>query len=279
LKKNIPDTDHVFLLTDYANEYNWFSAADPSGGLNYFVNTGEWEFFLPSDRKFPIAYEVMTNIIRVMMFGTNESVLEHAHATSRGCINDLCANKKEVIYKMRTGDLCEYCHKVLHAKNIDPLILSQFFKTIDDIRSQMLFRERFKLTMQPSRVEIRGMEKKIFLTDLGNSELKLAPLERTLYLLFVKHENGLHLNEIHEHAGWISETYSRIGNPRTVAELRNSIELLINPTENSVSEKISRIKNKITATVGEELAPQYIIAGERGQPKRIVLDRNLISYN
>lgn len=140
----------------------------------------------------------------------------------------------------------------------------------------MLFRERFKATRLPSRIEIKGSNRNIYFIDLGNAELKLSPLEKTVYLLFLENPEGLHLNEIYIHQKRMESLYSQLGNARSLPELKNSIGQLADPTENSVSEKISRIRNKIVRLIGEDLAPHYIIEGPRAERKKIALDRNLV---
>ncbi|MFA5816905.1 MAG: hypothetical protein WC865_14945 [Bacteroidales bacterium] len=46
-KYRIPADEPVVLLTNYANEYNWFSGSDRSGKLNMFGQTDLWELNNP----------------------------------------------------------------------------------------------------------------------------------------------------------------------------------------------------------------------------------------
>jgi hypothetical protein len=118
--------------------------------------------------------------------------------------------------------------------------------------------------------------KRIYFTDLSDVELKLTPLERLVYLLFLEHTDGLHLSEVSDHREWIEDTYRQIGNSRTVAEFRNSIDQLLDPTENSMNEKLSKIRRKIVSLVGEDLAEHYVIDGMKNEKKRILLDRGFV---
>ena len=274
---NIDKHDYVILLTELANEKNWFAAGDPSDKLNFFVHTDQWGFFIACDPRFPIAYEVMAAILHRLMFKNYNELKNYYHNVARGCVNDFCENKKDITFKLRTADICPDCQEILLQKGINPAITNQIFKTLDDIRGQMLFRERFKTTHQPSRIKIKGPKQKIFFADLANAELRLTPLEKTVFLLFLQIEDGLQLNQLCEHQQWLEDTYKLLGNG-TVAEMRNSIEQLINPVENSVSEKISRIRNKIEQLTGNDLSDYYVIEGPRGERKKIKLDRNLVTY-
>ena len=272
-------SDACVLLTNLANDKNWFSGIDPIWKPNFFIHTDQWEYFLPCDPRFPIAYEVLANILQYCMFKNYGELTEHIHHSPCGCLNDFCKEKKEVTLKLRTADICPDCQKILLNKNVDPRLISQITRTFESIRMQMLFTERFKTVQQPSRLSIKGPQKRIFFVDLDNIELKFTPLEKTIFLLFLNHKDGLSLNSLHEHINEIKEIYRQVGNPKTVAELNNSIDQLIDPTENSVYEKLSKIKSKVISLVGEELAPYYYIDGQRAERKTIRLDRGLVTFD
>jgi hypothetical protein len=167
---------------------------------------------------------------------------------------------------------------LLHDRGVDPRITDQVLNTLESLRKQMLFRERYKTTRLPSRLEVRGPMRRIFLTDFGDAELKLTPLERTIYLLFLQHPGGIRLSELIDYRPWIEGTYQVIGNARTVAEFRNSVDQLVDPTENSLNEKLSRIRRKIVSLVGEDLAGHYVIDGPKNEKKLIALPASMIRF-
>jgi hypothetical protein len=47
-------------------------------------------------------------------------------------------------------------------------------------------------------------------------------------------------------------------------------------TSNSINEKCSRIKEAFVSKVDERIAESYYITGSRQEPKRVILDRNLV---
>ncbi|MFM8431950.1 MAG: hypothetical protein ACKOA1_04055 [Bacteroidota bacterium] len=277
LKNQILFEDHVVLLTYMVNDLNWFAGSDQAA-FNHFVHADQWKLYLPCDPRFPVAYEVAANIFRRLIINSYREAVNHLHKSPKGCLNDFCQQKKDIILKLRTGDICYDCMKHIGERNVPPALLDQVLKIFDSIRTQMLFRERYRNVQRPSRLSVRGNSQRIFFTDLSDVELRLTPLEKTLYLLFLKEENGLMLSDLHDHRNWIREMYRKIGNPRTVAEMENSINQMTDPTENSASEKISKIRRKIIAITGEELAKQYVIDGLVGQIKKIVLDRSLLEW-
>lgn len=109
------------------------------------------------------------------------------HNISRGCMNDFNQNKREDILKLRTADLCPDCSKQLIDMNINKDFVNQVFQFMEAIRSNILYRERFALTQKPSRLLIKGIRKDIFFSDIQNCALRLTPLEKTVYLLFLKY--------------------------------------------------------------------------------------------
>lgn len=273
----VNENDYVILLTNLANESNWFAAGEPNGTPNFFIHTDQWEFYLPCDPVFPVAFEVVVMILHRLMFDNYLDMKPHLHEKPRGCVNDFCQNKKDITFKLRTADICNDCQQLILKKNIDPSIINQVISIIEDIRKQMLFRERFVMTKQLSRVCVKGSRQRIFFTDLSNAELNLTPLERLVYLLFLKNNQGLHYTHVIDHEDWLKETYLQIGNG-TLANMHNSVKQLVDRTENSLSEKISKIKYKLEQLAGKDLAENYTINGNRSEIRLIKFDRSLLSY-
>lgn len=271
--------DHVFYLTDLGNDMNWFGSVGPSM-KDYFIQTSGWSMFFGEevDERFPVAYEVAVWLIRHLMFEQREEILDAVHKTPRGCGNDFCENKQDIILKMRTADLCPECMKLLQSRDASPLIVNQLFDIMDGIRKNMTFRERAKLIRKPSRMEIRGHMKKIFLTDLGDLELRFNPKERSIYLFYLNHPEGIHLTELNDHREEIAGYYGRFTNQFDKEEIEESINRLLDPLDNNINVVLSRIKRKLRDAVGEELLPFYIIDGEHGGEKRIALDWEYITY-
>ncbi len=274
---SIPQTDIVVLLTDIANDTNWFGGVSPSM-KNYFVQTSNWEHYFGNDIdvRFPIAYEVIVWVMRYYMVADNQEIWNGVHKKSIGCIMDFCEEKLQIILKMRTADVCESCMNKFIEQDVPVLYTRQFFDILDGIRKSMTFRGRSVLLKQPSKLEIRGRNKKMLFTDLGGLELSLNPKEKTLYLLFLKHEEGILLSHLQDHEVELFENYEKISNQSETEQQRQTIKFLINPLENDSNVVISRINRKIKSAVGESLYDFYCIQGDRGEKKGIKLDRELV---
>ena len=274
---DLGDSEGVVILTELDNEKNWFSAFDPSGRRNYFVQTSYWDYFMGSDQRFPVAYLVATEIMQAELFGGYQDLLKYVHKKPRGCVMDMCKNKKEVTLKLRTADFCSDCLDLIGERGMDHGLVQQVFGILEGIRSQMLFKERFRITMKPSRLSIRGRQRKFFLDDLGDLELRLNPMEKTVYLFFLDHPDGIALTDLPDHRAKFLDIYESVSNASSKELIENRVDDLISPLSNSMSEKISRIRRKFNDAVGEEMANAYIIQGPNAGLKRIELDRKLVS--
>ncbi|GHT45364.1 hypothetical protein FACS189440_01230 [Bacteroidia bacterium] len=60
--------------------------------------------------------------------------------------------------------------------------------------------------------------------------------------------------------------------------MTDSIEKMCNPLDNSINEKLSRIREAFVKNIAEEYAKFYYVSGERGDVKRIRLDKKLVDY-
>jgi hypothetical protein len=248
----IPGDDIVILLTDVGNESNWFgSVADSMRDI--FIQTSNWHHYLGNsiDIRFPIAYEIAVWVLRHFMFGTRAEIMTGIHEIPKGCVNDFCQEKSQVMLKMRTADMCESCMARLIEKDMPALLCRQFFSIMDGIRSNMTFRERSPLLRHPSRIEV---------------------------LLFLTHPNGFALTEIQDHTIELTQLYSRFCTQDEQSLITDAITRLVDPLDNDINVVLSRIRKKLKEAVGQSLLDYYAIDGERGGKKKIRLDRELISF-
>ena len=274
VKKNLDRNDFVFLLTDVANEHNWFSALDPENLKNGFVHTADWEFYVRCNPVYPITYLVACLVLQEHFYGDPDFLTHVVHDSPLGCMNDFCGNKKEVLMKLRTADICYDCIETLK-QSCEPLVLQQMLDIFEGVRTRMLFNQNFRQNVKPSKLFITK-SKKIILEDFNKIEINLRPLEKTLYLFFLQHPEGVMLHDLTDHKAELLQIYSRISTSGLSAEIHNRIDGLVDVNSNSASEKISKIKAAFVNAIGTELSKHYIIWGENGEAKRIGLDRELV---
>lgn len=106
-------------------------------------------------------------------------------------------------------------------------------------------------------------------------ELKLEPLLKALYILFLRNLNGINLSDLYLHKNDILEYYRMISNSENIERMTKSVNQLVDVRENSIHEKISKINRSIRklfkeANTGVDPIP-YFIAGPKGDAKRILI--------
>ena len=278
-KNNLPPGDRIVLLTEFNNEHNWFSAADPLGENNFFIHAEQWGYYTHAEARFPVAYLVATGILKKLAFENYDELNRHIHQQPRGCISDFCKDKREIVLKMRTADICPECMEVIREKKIERELISQCFRIMEHIRTQLLFRERYELIRQPSTLVITPKRDPIRFPDMDNSQLRLSPIEKAVYILFLEHPEGIHFNRMDEHRERLGEIYDRVGHDFILANRKATLERITNPIENRLSEISSRIRKKMTDHLGEDIAEHYCIEGPNGEAKKITLPRELVIWD
>ncbi len=273
IRHQLAPNEFVILLTDMANDKNWFASLDDQMPYNGFIHTDDWNHFIDCPEKFPIAYEVIALILQKHIFNGWADMRLKVHDRPIGCVSDMCINKKEVMLKLRTGDVCMDCMSELE-KKIGIAEINHCLNIMEMLRERMMFVRNRKSYLGPSRLHISGKE--IRLKDFNNAEIKLRPLEITLYLLFLKHPEGLYMSSLCDHKQELYDAYALISGKDDVQEMKHRIDDLANMLSESATQKISRIKKAFEEVIGSELAQHYIIKGPHGKEKKIALDRSFL---
>ena len=270
--------DVVVLFTDHENTRRFFSAWDPTGDLNFFIRTSDWEIYIESDPSYPIIYELASIPLAIAAFDSMEEAEKWGHQEPRGCVFDYCRKKADVQLRLRTADICPDCRDLLIRRKPEPALARQIFSTFDSIRSQMLFRTRFQLTKAESVLEIDIPKRKLRFPEMGNLELSLDPRQLTIYLLFLNHPEGILFKNIYENKDEITTIYKHLSVTIDLAKIDNVMEAILNPVKNAMNELVSQIRAKMKLTIGAELSENYTILGERGDKFSIKINRDLVKY-
>lgn len=121
-------------------------------------------------------------------------------------------------------------------------------------------------------------------------EVQLSPVHRAVYLLFLRHEEGIEFKRLSEYRNELLSIYARIFPDGDKDKMRETVDRLTNPLDNAINEKCSRIKSAFTALMDDYSATYYIISSRSEQidptsPRRwfrrlkvITLPRNLVVY-
>jgi hypothetical protein len=135
----------------------------------------------------------------------------------------------------------------------------------------------FKPTTQLSRIRVHYG--RIYLTDYNNMEIKMHPLSKAIYLLFLRHPEGIQFSYLPEYRRELLQMYELISGRDNREDIRRSIDDVTDPTRNSINEKCSRIKQAFLREFDDSIARNYYITGGRGEAKKIVLPQEMVIWD
>jgi len=124
------------------------------------------------------------------------------------------------------------------------------------------------LLLQPLEVVRFDVDGKLF---VGDRRVKMNPICRSVYRLFFNHPEGIELPQLGDYRRELLDIYVNMATHTNRAVLEKRIQLICDPRENSINEKLSTINHIFEDLLGEEVSVPYQILGVRGGPKKINL--------
>ena len=106
---------------------------------------------------------------------------------------------------------------------------------------------------------------KLVLPDEGGVQIKLTPMERTLYILFLRYPDGINADELWRYWDELCKIYGSqmIYDDKDLIE--DAVEGICDEEKVTWYTNVSRIKKKVSDKLGKRAAEQYIIKrGEDG---------------
>ena len=162
---------------------------------------------------------------------------------------DLIEEVKERIAKLRQRGISQY-------------ILEQLIHP-DDRLSRMVITKDYR----------------IVLPEYNNLEIKMEPIVKAVYLLFLNHPEGILFKNLPDYREELTKIYMRLKPSGLSERALQSIEDVTNPLLNSINEKCARIRGAFVGQFDDHMARHYYIDGLRGKVKKISLSRELVVWN
>ncbi len=177
-----------------------------------------------------------------------------------------------------------YCNKSLNYEfagdDVD-MMMSEVQLLVERLRQsgvgEVALQRLFKPTLNLSRLHIQYG--RIFLPDYNNMEIKMPTLSKAIYMLYLRHPEGIMFSYLPDYRDELLHLYGMISGRDNREEIRRSIDDVTDPTRNSINEKCSRIKQAFLREFDDSIARNYYITGERGEAKRILLSRDLVTWD
>jgi len=130
---------------------------------------------------------------------------------------------------------------------------------------------------------------RFLLIDYGK-EVFLSPIHKAVYLLFLAHPEGIEFKQLVDYRKELYTLYLKMCNRMDLDKIEETIDHLVNPLDNAINEKCSRIKKAFTDILDEYVATYYVISGHSRltvlgdskvwfkRNKVITLPRHLVCY-
>jgi hypothetical protein len=101
---------------------------------------------------------------------------------------------------------------------------------------------------------------RFILMDYANREIELTPVHKAVYLLFLNHPEGIEFKQLADYREELLGYYMRTARMMDKQAIEESVDKLINPLNNSINEKCSRIKNVFLSMMDRYTADFYIVS-------------------
>lgn len=132
-------------------------------------------------------------------------------------------------------------------------------------------------TSQPLKKLVISRNYRIFLGD-ERKEVHMEPLVKAVYLLFLKHPEGIIFKDLPDYRQELASIYNKVRPWGLTDRALQSIEDVTNPLLNSINEKCARIRKAFVTMLDSSVAGHYYIEGARGEAKKIDLPRDKIVW-
>ena len=119
---------------------------------------------------------------------------------------------------------------------------------------------------------------RILLPERFDTEVRLRPLVKTVFLLFLRHPEGIRFGELTDYRQELTELYMGISPCSDAETARERSARLTDPRDNSIHEKAANLSAALSKYFKPARLPAYTITGKAGTPKRIRLDRALVEW-
>ena len=99
-----------------------------------------------------------------------------------------------------------------------------------------------------------------FILEDYHKEVELQPVHKAVYLLFLAHPEGIEFKRLADYREELTRYYMATAKIMDKEKVIESVDHLINPLDNAINEKCSRIKKVFLELMDEYTASYYIIS-------------------
>ena len=163
------------------------------------------------------------------------------------------------------------------AGRVEEMDAAALLEAMSIIRKRLSELDVLEGTDEGERIRVTR-DYRIVLPDRFDTEIRLRPLVKTVFLLFLRHPEGIRYKDLQDYKAELTDLYQSITRRAGGPELERSIDRLIDPKDNSIHEKAANLAAALSRYFQPDQLPAYTITGKAGTPKRIRLDQSLIEW-
>lgn len=129
----------------------------------------------------------------------------------------------------------------------------------------------------PEKLQITSSYR-IFLPERDNLELRIRPLPKAIFLLFLKHPEGIYFSNLPSYRDELLQIYLKLTNRLDLETVKASIELVLSQDSNSFFSQKTKLSNALSSYFDKSEISHYLIGGPDGKAKSIPLDPSFVIW-
>ena len=190
--------DVVVLLIDRPLPRRWFSI---HGEGCVVIDATGWEPWVGEGRAhLAMAHLAVTNALATQMFPTMADWQAASHEEAKGCMMDLCRDKREIQAKLRAADVCASCAPTFRAAIEQGQVSAPVFRHAMDmlggVRQGLLNANFQDIALLDVSLELRGRRPKAMLLKPLGVEVALPPAQLALYVLALRRGGRIRARQV-----------------------------------------------------------------------------------
>ncbi len=134
----------------------------------------------------------------------------------------------------------------------DLLLRSIGVSVLEDLRMEAARRRLSRLLITK--------DYRFILMDYDRQEVQLSPVHKAVYLLFLNHPEGIEFKQLGNYREELLQYYLATAKTLDKQVVEESVDLLVDPLNNSINEKCSRIKSVFLGMMDQYTANYYIVS-------------------
>ena len=163
------------------------------------------------------------------------------------------------------------------AERVDEMDAAALLEAMSLLQKRLKEMEALEGTDEGERILITK-DYRILLPDRFDTEIRLQPLVKTVFLLFLRHPEGIRFGDLPDYRDELTDLYKGITRRSDPEQLTASLDRLTTPGDNAIHEKAAKLAAALARYFRPQELPAYTLTGKAGTPKRIRLDRSLVEW-